>query len=497
MRYALGASRGALARLYFVQTLIVAVAGGIAAIGFERLCAVLLLHLARLDRSGAVASSLDGYALGVHWFAAIAAGLLIGVFPAWHAARIDLAAALAEGAGTHSASRSQARTRRALAAIQIALSLALLIVAGLFAKSLRKLTSPPVGFDPDHLTVFSVDPKLAGSNVETARNLYSNIEGALERTPGVQSAAYGTGGPFPQGLDFSVLIPNAKTAGPKHAGGSASVIGPHYFATLGIPVVEGREFDSRDRVGTPRGVIINQALARQLFPHQNAVGQPVTVFNGLDPNWQGTIIGVVAEYRLSWKHGAGKQIYTCAQQAPRAVPITFYVRTTAGSALKERSLRELVAREAPMLSAFDIQPMQVRMEEFASGDRAMTLLIGAFAAIALAISLIGIYGVVAYTSSLRVTEFGVRLALGAQPVNVLWLVLREAVLIVAAGLVLAIPVAWFALSLARTQLHEVSLHDPTIYTAAIAIIAVCVLVTAGLPASRAARMNVHAALRRN
>ncbi len=496
VRYAMGASRGALVRLYLMQAFTISLAGGAAGLWLAHWGAMLLMHLGRVDRGGALVSSLNSSALVFHWLIAVAAGLVIGVFPAWHAGRVNLAAGLAASASTHSASRSHARMRRAVAAVQIALSLVLLIAAGLFAKSLNRLVSVPLGFNPDHLMLFSLDPKLSGSSTQTTRLLYSSIQRRLELTPGVQSVTYGTGGPFPQSADSAVLIPAGK-AMQKHASGMASIIGPRYFATLGIAMLAGREFEDRDRAGTPGGVIINETLAGKLFGSENPVGQGVTVFNGLDANWLATIIGVAADYRLSWRRSQAPLIYTSAQQARRVSDITFYARTTADSTLSEQAIRSLLLRVTPLLPAYDVQSMSNRMREFASGDRAMALLISVFAGLALVISLVGVYGVIAYSSSLRGTEFGVRFALGAQRQDVMWLVLREAIFIIAAGLILALPAAWFGLSFVRSQLYEVTLHDPAVFLIAIIALAACSLLAALAPAARATRVDIQSALRHN
>lgn len=199
VRYALGASRGAIARLYFAQTLALGLLGGTAGVWIARWGARVLIHLARLDMSGAY---LAGSALGLHWAAAIFAGLLAGLLPAWHAGRLNLAIGLNEGAGTHSAARSHARTRRMLAAAQIALSLVLLIAAGLFAVSLHDIVSVPLGFNAQNLMVFSVDPHSSGATPQSASALYRRIEDRLRATPGVAQVSYGTGGPFPQEVDM-------------------------------------------------------------------------------------------------------------------------------------------------------------------------------------------------------------------------------------------------------------------------------------------------------
>ncbi len=215
-----------------------------------------------------------------------------------------------------------------------------------------------------------------------------------------------------------------------------------------------------------------------------------------DPNWQATIIGVVADHHVSWKRSNGPLVYTSAQQANRSQAITFYVRT-AGASLNEQKIRAIVRRQAPGVAVFDVQSMPVRMAEFASGDRAMALLIGSFSVLALVITLVGIYGVVAYSSTLRTPEFGVRFALGARRPDILWLVFREVTVIIAAGLVLALPAAWFGLSIARNQLYHVTLHDPLVFGIAIPAVILCSCIAAAVPAARVAGMNIQTALRHN
>ncbi len=495
VRYALGATRGAVMRLYFMQTVALSCAGGLAALWIARWGAKLLLHLAQMDRSGALVAHPTGYPLLLHWSAVLGAGLFVGLVPAWYAARVDLASGLSEAASTHSAARSHVFGRRGLAAMQIALSLVLLIAAGLFAKSLHNLISVPVGFNPEHLTIFSIDPKLSGSTVQTTELLYSRIEGRLKETPGVTSVSYGTGGPFPQGADVAVVVPGKTLSEARQQSGIRSIIGPSYFRTLGIPVVAGREFDQRDRPNTPDEIIINQTLARKLFGNKNPIGQTVAMFNGLDPNWIATIIGVVEDYHVSWKRSNASLIYTSAQQERRISEMTFYVRTKAGSSLSEQSIRSLVRSQTPALSGYDVQTMSARMDNFASGERAMTLLTGLFAALALVIAVVGIYGVVAYTSSLRTVEFGVRIAVGAQQRDIISLILREAALIIGSGLILALPLAWLGLALIRTQLYGMTFDQPVIYIGAMVVLASCSFIAAFIPARRATRMNVQAALR--
>jgi ABC-type lipoprotein release transport system permease subunit len=260
-------------------------------------------------------------------------------------------------------------------------------------------------------------------------------------------------------------------------------------------VIAGREFNDRDRPNTPTGVIINETLAHKLFGTIDPIGQTVAMFNGLDPNWLATIIGVVEDYHVSWRRSNAPLLYTPAQQERRISDMTFYVRTRTGFSLTEQNIRDLVHSEAPSLAAYDVQTMATRMENFASGERAMTLLTGLFAALALVIAVVGIYGVVAYTSSLRTVEFGVRISVGAQQADIILLIVREAALIVASGLILALPLGWLGLSLIRTQLYGITFYQPLLYLTAICVLTACSLIAALIPARRATRMNVQAALR--
>jgi putative ABC transport system permease protein len=495
IRYAVGATRSAVMRLHLLQTVILALLGGLLGLWIARFGAQLLVHLARMDRGNAFIYRPHGWTLVLHWAGALLIGLLVGILPAWQTARIDLASGLSEGALTHSATRSQALARRLLAAAQIALSLVLVVAAGLFSKALHKLVSVPVGFHPERLTVFSVDPKFARSTIQSTELLWANLQHRLKDTPGVQAVTYGTGGPFPQGADVALVTPGAHSDPTNHhQSGTRSIIGPGYFSTLGIRILSGREFDDRDRAHTPGAVIINETLAHKLFGTADAVGQTVTMFNGLDPNWLATVVGVVADHHQSWRRANASLIYTPALQATRADEMTYYVRTKA-AALPEPTIRDIVRREAPAISPYDIATMETRMAEFASGDRAMTILVGTFALLALVIAAVGIYGVVAYGASLRTLEFGIRVSLGAQPANILWLVLREAVLILAAGIIMAAPLTYFGLSIARHQLQAISLHEPAIYFGAILLLALCTLIAAEVPARRATRMSVHGAMR--
>ncbi len=497
IRYAVGATRAAVMRLPFLQTLTLALAGGLLGLWVSRWGAQLLVHMARLDRGGAFVFRPHGWSLILHWAAVWGTGLLVAILPVWQAARTDLAGGLSSGALTHSANRSQALIRRSLAAVQIALSLVLTIAAGLFAQALHRLVAVPVGFDSQHLTVFSVDPKLAGSTLAGTEILFANLAEGLKRRPEVQSVTYGTGGPFPQGSDAAVVIPGTIPADiARHQTAMRSIIGPEYFQTLGIRVTAGREFEEHDRLHAPDVVMVNEVLARKLFGATNPLDRTVTIFNGVVPKWTATVIGVVADYHQSWKRSGTSLVYTPALQAKQATDMTYYVRTRT-EALSEPTIREIVKADVPSIAPYDIATMRNRMAEFASTERALAILLGTFAILALAIAAIGIYGVVAYGSSLRTVEFGVRVSVGARSSDITKLVMREAVLILGSGILLAVPATYFAVTLMRHQIGTISVPEPTIYLGAVFVLTTCTLIAALIPARRATRMSVSGALRYN
>jgi predicted permease len=495
IRYALGATRAAVMRLQVSQTLILSLLGGVFGLLLAGWGARVLVHLARLDERGALPPQVNGLALAAHWLVALMTGLAVGLFPAWHTSPVDLAQELSATALTHSGVRSQSLVRRSMAAVQIALSLVLAVLAGLFGKSLHNLVSVPVGFNAEHLTVFSIDPKLTGSSMESAQQLWSDLETRLKKVAGVRSVTYGTGGPFPQGADAAVVIPG-KTAEsiPLHQSGLRSIIGPRFFSTLGIPLVAGREFDARDRANAPGVIILNQTMARKLYGDANPIGRVVTLFNGLDPNWQATVIGVAADHHQSWRRANASLIYTPAQQAKRLTDMTYYVRTKAGS-LSESLLRDVVRREAPAITPYDVAPMENRMAEFASQERAMTLLLRVFASFALVIAGVGTYGVVAHNTASRTAEFAIRMSVGAGSRNIALLVFKEVSMILVGGTLLAVPLTVAGLSVARHQLQNISLSSPAVYMGAVALLGGCCILAAAVPVLKATRTNVLASLR--
>jgi ABC-type antimicrobial peptide transport system permease subunit len=240
--------------------------------------------------------------------------------------------------------------------------------------------------------------------------------------------------------------------------------------------------------------MLNETMARKLFGNANPSGQMVTMFNGLDPNWLATVVGVVADHHQSWRRANASTVYTPAQQARTVTEITYYVRTASPS-LPEQTIREVVRQEAPSIGSYDLTTMRSRMAEFASGDHAMTVLVGAFALLALAIAAVGIYGVVAYSASLRTLEFGVRVSVGATSSNIVRLLLREAVMILLGGVVLGVPLTYLGLSLVRHQLEGISFSEPAIYSGALLLLTICTLIAALVPATRATRISVHDALK--
>ncbi len=206
------------------------------------------------------------------------------------------------------------------------------------------------------------------------------------------------------------------------------------------------------------------------------------------------IVGVIADHHQSWRRTNALLIYTPAQQARRVTDVAYFVRSQ-GPSLTSKTIQAIVHKEAPSISPYDVATMQTRMAEFASRESAMALLVAVFGALALTIAAASVYGVVSYSASLRTVEFAIRVSVGARPLDIVWLVLREAIWILAGGLCLAVPLTYFGLSLAQHQLANISFREPGTYLAAVLLLTLCTLAAAILPARRAIRMDVHGALR--
>jgi putative ABC transport system permease protein len=506
VRVALGASRGRIVRQLVVESLVLAVAGGLVGLllgswGVSLLTLTTIPGFPRAQNVG-VAWPVGLFA----FFLSLLTGVAFGVLPALQATRFDLRASLSEeGRGT-SGSRSHRRTRAALVVAEIAVALVLLVGAGLLLRSFSALTRVAPGFQPDNLLVVNLplSPlRYRDSAVRTAA-----VERILDRVralPGVRSAAVTTLLPM-QGAGSTIHFNRAiqPPKGPDdYVMAGYRAVSPDYLGTLGVPLRKGRMLEGRDREGAPHVVVVNESMARQFFPDRDALGQVIQLGTEPDPQFPTMeIVGVVGDMKQSFEAASKAEMFVPYLQHPDPILAGMYlspalvVRTTSDPASVSPSLRSALREIDPEQPLVNLRTMQTQMEGTTAQPRLQATLLGVFAALAAALAVVGVYGVIAYTVAQRVPEIGVRLALGASPAQVVALVVLEGARLLALGLGIGLVAAALASRTVQGLLFSVKGLDPLTFAVTPLVLGVAALFASYLPARRAARVSPVTALRR-
>lgn len=437
----------------------------------------------------------DGRALLFAVCLTLVVALLTGLAPALRASSVKLADSLREAGRGASEGRSAQRFRRVLAAAQLAVSLALLVGAGLLIQSLRRLERAPLGFDPG---------KVLTAGIATPRNAYPSqqqwtalFQGVLERVraaPGVVSAGMSTGLPLSSGntsINISSPQPNALPAG-ETIQTYWRVISPGLFETLRIPIAEGEPFREATNAESAAQVILSQAAARALWPDESAVGKQIRI--GLDGG-KLRVVGVAEDVRQGKLDSvAGPGIYVHYAYWGWGVA-SFAVRTAGDPETAAAALRAAVAEANPDLPLFSVEPMQALVGRAASRARFQSLLLTCFAAVAALLAAIGLSGVLSNMVEQRRGELALRLAVGAHWADIRRLVLGNAARLWLAGAVVGLALARSLSVWIQSALYEVRPGDPWIYAAVTLLLAAIAFLAAWIPARRAARIDPAAAFR--
>ena len=494
VRLALGASRGQLVVQLVAESLLVFVAAGAASLLLARwLVSGLMALVPRLPVQLAIDPQLDWRVLTFALLVSLVTGLLAGVVPALQSTRPDLVQALKSDTGG-TATRQRLRLRSGLLVAQIAFSMLLLVVGGLFARTLTHARSIDPGFDPRGVSIASLDLGLANYDSASGRRVAATLLERARAIPGVRSASLSTMLPLDGG---GLGLGPIRVAGREPPGGQDdwredwNVVTPGYFATMGIPLVRGRDFADSDREGGGDVAILNETFAAALFPGQDAVGRTVT--NG---DRVVTIIGVArnAKYRTL---GERPRNFIYVPLAQRYMGRTnLLVKTTTGAASSVaapvgRLVQDVDAR-LPILREHTLEE-QTAMALFP--QRVALYVSGGLGTVALLLALLGIYGVTAFTVTQRTREIGVRVALGAQRSHVLGLVLRQGVVLAAVGVVVGSLAAFGATRLIANLLYGVPPTDVIAFGGAALALAVAAVAASWIPARRAARVDPIIALR--
>lgn len=498
VRLSLGASRSQLIRQLLTESFVLSAIGGVASI----IVAYWTLGLVTSFMPGEIAETLNftiqPAALGFTALLAVATGLAFGLYPALQSTRPDLDAVLRAGSGKISGARSAARFRTTLATAQLALSMALLMMAGLFVKSLNKLANADLGADITPVVTFAVSPVLSGYTPDRSGPLLIRIQQELAELPGATQASAATMAIMAGNNRWgnTVRVQGFQGGPDTNAGSSYNEIGPDYFKTIGATMVAGREFNDGDSRESPRVAIVNETFARKFGLGRDAVGKFMSTGGPNDP-LNILIVGMVKDLKYSdVKDPVPPVFYTPIRQDTLLGGATFYVRGAPGGASGLfASIKSLMARIDPTLPLTDVRtmPEQVRANIFV--DRTIGTLSTMFAVLAMLLAAVGLYGVLAYSVAQRTREIGVRMALGADRGRVRGMVLRQVGVMTAIGVPIGVAAALGLAKAAQSMMFEMSGTDPLVMAVSVLTLAFVAFVAGFVPAMRASRIDPMQALR--
>ncbi len=500
LRAALGASRSRLILQSLVESAMLALSGGALGVFLARggLAALVALQSSNLPRLEEI--QLNTTVLFFSFLISLLTSLIFGLAPALRASNPDLNASLRESGLGCGKAPSRRRAGDLLMVAEVALAMILLTGAGLMIHSFARFGAVPPGFQPEQLLTFDFSPAVAPySEDATQARLHREILDRIRPLPGVQSAATVYGLPFGSMLNATCGValddPSRPDNQPAKAYSAWRVVTPGYFETIRVPMVEGRPFSEKlDSATSPPAAIVNEAFARKRFPGQSPLGRRIRVYS-VGTNWLQTIVGVVRDVKLTGLDApAAPEVYQPASQQPPWM-FSLVVR----SSLPPRQLETLVRSQLDAVDR-DLAPFNSRTMENAicssvGGPRVTTTLIGLFAVLALALTVVGIYGVMSYSVSRRTREIGVRIALGATRGSVIRLVLRRGLILTLVGAALGLCGSFALTRLLASQLFGVSPRDPGTFATVAAILMLVGLSACYPPSRRAARMDAVTALR--
>jgi putative ABC transport system permease protein len=444
--------------------------------------------------------SFDLPVLGFTFLIASLTTVLFGLWPAWQASHANVQLALKEGSSGSGDPPSAKRARDWLVISEIALTLTLLVAAGLVLKSFSKMQTLQLGYEPRNL--FSARFELPWKTYSSREKIGTFTKALLDKVsaiPGVQSAGIGSNSPLMGGWQTGfyregsrpVLQSNMPSA-------DLEVITGDYFQTFKVPLLRGRTFNERDTKDSPRVIVIDQAMAEQVFPGEDPIGKRLAVEAGNDEEGyvMSEIVGVVGRMRFhAIDEMAPLPIIYCSMAQVQRTSLGLFVRSSMSAATLSKSIRDVAASIDPNQPVFDARPMLDRVQETWGTHRLLSFLFSIFAGLALVLATIGLYGLLAYTTLKRVREIGIRLALGARPAQIRALVLSHGLQLLLIGSVFGL-VAAFALSRAlQSVLFEVKGIDPRIYLSVGALLFAATFLASWIPARRASRVDPIQALR--
>ena len=496
LRLSLGAGRFRIIRQLLTESVLLAMLGGTLGVAFAIWgIRFLTLLLANGRENFTLRAELNWHVLAVMAAVSLLTGVLFGLAPALQSTRMDFMPALKEsrtGEGRGHGFRRFSLSRMLMVS-QIAITLLILVAAGLFVRTLSNLASIPLGFNRENVLTFQLNARQAGHKDPEIVAFYDGLRTQFSAIPGVRAASLsnhsliGTG---TSGTGISV-------SGAEPQSSSILTIGTGFFTTMQIPILMGREIDERDRPDSPMVAVVNDAFARRGFGDRSPIGQHLTLQHGC-PKCDIEIVGVATNTLYgNLKGNVPPTVYLpFAQRGWGPVQGMIYELRTAGNPLNYvHAVRDLVQRADQRLPLADVKSQSAWIDQAINQEIAFARLCTAFAILALAIACVGLYGAMSYKVARRTGEIGIRMALGAQRGRVVWMVLREVVLLAAAGIAISVPTALAASKLVESFLFEMKPNDPVALTGSVVTLVTAALLAGYLPARNASRIDPMIALR--
>jgi len=445
-------------------------------------------------RSLPIGFDTDARVLGFTFAVSLATGILFGIAPALRGARPDLNSALKESRASMASPR-KVTFGRAMVVSQVALSMALLVGSGLLLKSFRNLITKSLGFDREHVLVVQVDTVATGYNGDQKlANLYHRIEDRISRIPGVVSSAF----------CHRVFHEGQWTEGFKIPGinlprGDRSVVvnfvGPEFFQTLNIPLLKGRMFDYGDNASKPRVIVINETMARSVFAGADPIGKTIMMSPITDNDVPYQIIGVAHDAQDRYVTDAPRKMGWAPLEQNPVFAADVVVRATGDPVRLAGAVRQAIHSTDLNLPIAGVTTLADQVSDSLVTQRAVAQLTAFFAALAVLLAAIGLYGTISFAVARRTGEIGIRMALGAERSAVVGMVLSDAGKLIVAGIAFGLPLAFGAAALVRSVLYGVGRFDVASMALSIMVLSVCALIAGYLPARRASRVDPMVALR--
>lgn len=496
VRLSIGASRGQLVRQLLAESMVLSAAGGICGIVLAFAMTRGLLALVPTENNPLlIRPEPDLRIMGFSLALTLLTGIVFGLLPALRASKPDLWSTLKDTVGAIAGQGGSLFLRKGLVSAQVALSFLLLFGAGLFVRSLQNLKTTDTGFrEMDNLVTFQISPALNGYDTPRVVQFYRDLLEGLRGIPGVKSAALASV-PLLHGWEWdnTISVEGHQAKDGENMSAFMNSLSPGYFATMGIGLQEGRDFDSRDFKENAKVVIVNRKFADHYFPGKSAVGRHIGFGGGPKTKVDIEIVGVVQDSLYEGpREGVRRQAF---------VPnygkggVAFYLRAGMGSSSAYAAARNEVRKLDAAMPVYEMKTLADQLDQTLLTERLVALLSAGFGLLATLLAAIGLYGVMAFVVARRTKELGVRLALGAQPGTVIWIVMKEVLVLLGVGLVIGVPAAYGLGQYISTQLYGLKAADPLIAGYTTFTLAAVSCLAGFIPALRASRIDPILALR--